>query len=168
MTLYQFSSIYTSPLVVTEFFPVIFKFDGERMMASESYFWDMYSTTMQAINFYYYLLISDEKNKSIGVKSKDTVAFVEKNFLQGIKEALNHYLDTYHEKKKEFEGHVHSGDHTHTADSKSSPPISSYELGGIDEDKLTATEELELINSRVMNLSIMQDVLDRVQALLDS
>jgi hypothetical protein len=114
---------------------------------------------------------------------------VEKNFLQGIKKALDHYLNSYHEKENELEGHRHSGNHTHTADSKPSLPIASIELGGSDGNELSVSEELEvrrhmiagmsfnyllmllylqLIDSRVMNLSIMQDVLDRVQALLDS
>ncbi|KAH8549204.1 YAP-binding/ALF4/Glomulin, partial [Umbelopsis sp. PMI_123] len=63
----QTVNIYTSPLVVKEFFPVIFNYDGMKMITSESQFWDTYSTVMQAINFYYYLLISDEKNKSVSL-----------------------------------------------------------------------------------------------------
>jgi hypothetical protein len=129
----------------------------------------MYSTTMQALNFYYYLLISDEKNKSvslirflnkpwldgfkqklmifmiqIGVKSRDNVALVEKNFLCGIKKALNHYLTVYHEKANELEGHTHSENHTSAADSQPGLPISSLELGDNSGNELSASEELEV------------------------
>ncbi|KAI9356382.1 hypothetical protein BD770DRAFT_106284 [Pilaira anomala] len=50
-------SIFVSPLIVTRFFPLIFKSDWH-----VETFWDDYSYIMQAVNFYFYLLIKDEKN----------------------------------------------------------------------------------------------------------
>lgn len=41
------------------------------MVSSESQFWDSFSTCMQAINFYYFLLISDDKSKLVGVELVD-------------------------------------------------------------------------------------------------
>jgi hypothetical protein len=59
------------------------------MVTSESYFWDMYSTTMQALNFYYYLLITDEKNKSVSL-----IRFLNKRWLDYLKQKLMKSHDT--------------------------------------------------------------------------
>lgn len=80
----------------------------------------------------------------IGVKSRDTVALVEKNFLCGIKKALNHYLKVYHDKASELEGHTHSGNHTSAADSEPGLPVASLELGDKSGNELSASEELEV------------------------
>ena len=80
----------------------------------------------------------------IGVKSRDTAALVEKNFLCGIKKALNHYLKVYHEKANELEGHTHSGNHTSAADLEPGLPIASLELGDNSGSELSASEELEV------------------------
>ncbi|GAB5593639.1 hypothetical protein Unana1_08539 [Umbelopsis nana] len=147
----DFSSIYISPLVPIEFFPVIFKYDAKKMVSSESQFWDSFSTCMQAINFYYFLLISDDKSKLVGVelvdinvRSKENIAFVKQNFLQNVRATLEHYLQVYDEKEKELSSKASlKPDGNVALHSTSFEPVVRIELSEGTDHNLSVDEELE-------------------------
>ncbi|KAI8071897.1 hypothetical protein BDF21DRAFT_80591 [Thamnidium elegans] len=68
-------SIFTSPLIVKKFFPLIFK-SNWRIET----FWDDYSHIMQAINLYFYLLLKDEEKNLTTIWNQENINEIKKNY----------------------------------------------------------------------------------------
>ncbi|KAI7882308.1 uncharacterized protein EV154DRAFT_33378 [Mucor mucedo] len=78
-------SVFTSPLIVKVFFPLVFQCDW-----NEEAFWDDYAHVMQALNLYFYLLIKDRPHNLTTVWSTENIKSMQKNYLN----PLTHLLDT--------------------------------------------------------------------------
>ncbi|KAI8883476.1 hypothetical protein K501DRAFT_285371 [Backusella circina FSU 941] len=71
------ASVFTSPLVIKKFFPIIFKYKSE--WKEDKAFWEDYNYIMQALNLYFYLLIRDKSTNLttvLAIKDKITVDYI--------------------------------------------------------------------------------------------
>ncbi|KAI9271140.1 hypothetical protein EDC94DRAFT_304857 [Helicostylum pulchrum] len=68
-------SIFTSPLIVKRFFPLIFT-SNWRIET----FWDDYSHIMQAINLYFYLLLKDEEKNLTTIWNQENINEMKKTY----------------------------------------------------------------------------------------
>lgn len=73
-------SIFTSPFIVTKFFPIIFNFKSS--WKDDSVFWDDYNYIVQALNIYFYLLLKDQEKNLTTVWNLEHRKSLKNNYLK--------------------------------------------------------------------------------------
>ncbi|KAM3578888.1 hypothetical protein VKS41_008681 [Umbelopsis sp. WA50703] len=150
----DFHSIYLSHLIAKEFFPNIFTYDKEYYLNQEKEFWHTSSLTMQAINFYYYILIIDKNFSLLNVWSKANIGYVNENFITNVQQVIDHYNKLYETKQQELSA-------IKTDASKTSQE-STFVLARPDVE----SDESMVLPTKLMNISLMQEALDKVLMVL--
>ncbi|KAI7862800.1 hypothetical protein BDF14DRAFT_1885705 [Spinellus fusiger] len=89
-------SIFTSRVLVDEFFSVIFQGNSE-WCNSEDVFWEDYSYQIQALNFYLYLLIRDRYENKTTVWDKENQYWMDKNYMSIIELTVDKWTMHYKE-----------------------------------------------------------------------
>ncbi|CAO3613360.1 unnamed protein product [Mucor hiemalis] len=79
-------SIFTSPFIVSKFFPILFTFKSS--WKDDSVFWDDYNYIVQALNIYFYLLLKDEGKNLTTVWNLEHLKSMKINYLQPLNDLI--------------------------------------------------------------------------------
>ncbi|RUS21829.1 hypothetical protein BC937DRAFT_91359 [Endogone sp. FLAS-F59071] len=179
-------SVFTSHYLVDTFFPLVLRYERFPSVATESVFWDRHAFLMQSLNFYLYLLMKDKENNWTGVWQKSNLQQVSRELLEPVTANVEHWSQEYEKRERELqeqvgetteqedehEHHHHYHHHHHPyqgAPAGDSLLQTNMPINEEDEDeeatpKATPRQELR---SRLLSLSMMQDVIGRVRAVVD-
>ncbi|CAG8482948.1 1547_t:CDS:10 [Ambispora gerdemannii] len=172
-------SIFSSSFVVTTFIPKILRFQQSQpeFLRDESAFTEKYSYIMQGLNFYYLLLSKDKENLTT-VWDTSQIRDTQKEFLDPLREASGHWISVYQSKLEELKKSIGEDTITTTtttteenADKEASGrveleiPVNDIEAGEEShppQKKLSPLEELQMIESKVINMQLLQNYIDQI------
>ncbi|CAG8621138.1 11795_t:CDS:10, partial [Ambispora leptoticha] len=173
-------SIFASSFVVTTFIPKILRFQQsqpELLLYDESAFVEKYSYIMQGLNFYYLLLSKDEKNLTT-VWDASQIRDTQKEFLDPLRKASDHWIGVYQSKLEELKKSQDEDTITTTATIITEENVEKEASGRVEleismdaneteesypsQKKLSPLEELQMIESKIINMQLLQNYIDQI------
>ncbi|KAI8081281.1 uncharacterized protein BX664DRAFT_388292 [Halteromyces radiatus] len=87
------NTMFCSRVILDKFFPIIYQVDNNKDNDNDTdkekeIFWDKYNYHMQALNFYYYLMMADEKENYTCVWDQQQIEWLKTNYLNPLEQKV--------------------------------------------------------------------------------